>query len=101
MSTIKSVLVEDRQFPPSPEFKSRAILSSMEEYESLYRKSITDPEAFFGARARELLPWMKPFDRVLEWNEPFAKWFLGGKTNVSFACLDRHVSGGRRNKAAL
>jgi acetyl-CoA synthetase len=102
MSTnIESVLVEDRKFQPSPEFQSLAQIRSFEEYKKLHQQSIDDPEAFWGARAKELIPWMKPFDRVLEWNEPFAKWFIGGQTNVSVACLDRHVASARRNKAAL
>jgi acetyl-CoA synthetase len=100
-SNIKSVLQEDRSFEPSSDFTSKALIGSMEDYERLYRESIDDPETFWGERAKEMLPWMKPFDRVLEWNPPFAKWFVGGKTNVSVACVDRHVSTWRKNKAAL
>jgi acetyl-CoA synthetase len=100
-NTIESVLQEDRLFKPSPAFSSRAHLQAMAEYEKLHRQSIEDPESFWGERARELIPWMKPFTRVLEWKEPFAQWFIGGQTNASVACLDRHLTGARRNKAAI
>ncbi|MCC7384720.1 MAG: acetate--CoA ligase [Deltaproteobacteria bacterium] len=99
--SIRSVLQEARVFPPPKSFSERAQLKSMEEYERIYRSSIDAPEAFWGEQAKALIPWMAPFDRVLEWKEPFAKWFLGGKTNASVACLDRHVTEGRGNKAAL
>ena len=59
-----------------------------------------DPEAFWGECGKQL-SWFKPFDKVLEWKLPFAKWFLGGKINASYNCLDRHLTGARRNKAAL
>jgi acetyl-CoA synthetase len=98
---IRSVLKEDRLFPPPAAFSQKAQLGAIAEYERLYRRSIDDPEGFWGDQARELLPWMKPFERVLEWTEPFARWFLGGQTNASVACLDRHLEGPRKNKAAL
>jgi acetyl-CoA synthetase len=98
---IESVLQEDRIFKPSSEFQSRAHLASMADYERLHKESIDNPEAFFGERAKELIPWMKPFTKVLEWKEPFAKWFVSGETNIAYACLDRHVATSRRNKAAI
>jgi acetyl-CoA synthetase len=72
----------------------------MAEYEALYRRAEQDPEAFWGECAKEL-SWFKPFDKVLEWKFPFAKWFLNGKLNASYNCLDRHLTTARRNKAAL
>jgi acetyl-CoA synthetase len=98
---IESVLREARSFPPSEAFRTRARLSDPAEYERLYRESIQDPEGFWGRTAREL-PWLKPFERVLDWSaKPFAKWFVGGKTNASYVCLDQHLSGPRRDKLAL
>jgi len=98
---IESVLKENRSFPPSADFRSRARLSDPVEYERLYRESIQDPEAFWGRVAREL-PWMKPFERVLDWSaRPVARWFVGGKTNASAVCLDQHLGGPRRDKTAL
>ena len=97
---IQSVLSEKRKFPPSPEFSSRASIKSLEEYDALCRRAEQDPEAFWGECGKQL-SWFKPFHKVLEWKLPFAKWFLGGKINASYNCLDRHLSGPRRNKAAL
>jgi len=97
---IESVLSEGRKFAPSAEFSSRASIKSVEQYEALCRSAEQDPEKFWGERGRELA-WFKPFDKVLEWNPPFAKWFVGGKINASFNCLDRHLTGARRNKVAF
>ena len=99
-SDITSVLKETRSFPPTAEFAAAAHVKSLAEYEALYAKSEADPEGFWAEEAKSL-SWLKPFDRVLEWNEPHAKWFVGGKLNVSANCLDRHLVGPRRNKAAL
>jgi len=97
---IDSTLREDRVFPPAPEFSAKARIKSLEEYESLYRESIQDPEKFWAGVASDL-HWFKPWDKVLEWNLPWAKWFVGGKLNLSFNCLDRHVFGPRAQKTAL
>ena len=86
-----SVLVEQRSFPPSAEFVAKAAVKSREEYDKIWKESVTDPEGFWGARAKEMLEWFEPFTKVLEWNAPFAKWFVGGKTNVSYNCLDKHI----------
>jgi acetyl-CoA synthetase len=99
--SIRSVMNETRMFPPPAEFQAHAAVKSMAEYEALYQASIDDPEAFWAAQGRELISWMKPFDKVLDWQPPFAKWFVGGKTNAAFVCLDRHVRAGHGNKAAL
>jgi len=88
-------------FPPPPEFAARAHVGSRASYDGLCKLALDDPEEFWGARARAGLHWFEPFRAVLEWKPPFAQWFLGGKTNVSFNCLDRHLAGWRRNKAAL
>ncbi|MGH7598597.1 MAG: acetate--CoA ligase [bacterium] len=97
---ITSVLKEDRVFNPSPDFCKKAHLNSLEDYEAMYRRSIDDPDGFWSEQA-EKLHWFKKWDKVLEWNEPFAKWFVGAKTNLSYNCLDRHLSTWRKNKAAL
>src|SRR5262245_61568954 len=98
---IDSVLVENRRFPPSADFRARARLGDAAAYERLYRESLDAPEEFWGRVAREL-PWMVPFERVLDWSgKPFAKWFLGGKLNASAVCVDRHLDGPRRDAPAL
>ncbi len=78
----------------------KAHIKSLEEYEALYKKSIDDPEAFWAEAAKEL-HWFKPWDKVLEWNLPWAKWFVGGKLNLSYNCVDRHALGARRDKTAI
>ncbi len=97
---IDSTLRENRVFPPTPEFSAGAHIKSLAEYEALYRQSIDDPETFWAGVAHEL-HWFKPWDKVLEWNLPWAKWFVGGKMNLSYNCLDRHLDGPRRDKTAL
>ncbi len=97
---IESILQEDRKFPPSTEFSREATVKSLDEYEALYRRAEQDPEGFWSECARELA-WFKPFTKTLEWQFPFAKWFLGGELNAAYNCLDRHLIGPRRNKAAL
>ena len=97
---IDSTLSETRKFPPSAEFSARAWVKSLDEYEALYKRAADDPEGFWAECARNL-HWFKPFGKTLEWNFPFAKWFVGGTINASYNCLDRHLDGPRRNKAAL
>ena len=99
-TNIESTLKERRMFPPSREFSARAAVPSMDAYEALYRKSLEDPDAFWSEIASELT-WFQPWERVLEWEEPFSKWFVGGKTNLSYNCLDRHLSTWRKNRVAL
>jgi acetyl-CoA synthetase len=98
---IESMLKEDRLFPPPEGFSLKARISSLEEYRRLYQESIDAPEAFWARQAQEALVWQKPWDKVLEWNEPFAKWFVGGRLNASYNCLDRHLGTPVENKAAL
>ncbi|HVZ84209.1 MAG TPA: acetate--CoA ligase [Terracidiphilus sp.] len=97
---LDSTLRENRVFPPPAEFAAKAHIKNIEEYEALYKKSIEDPETFWAGVAREL-HWFKPWDKVLEWNLPSAKWFVSGKTNLSYNCLDRHLDGPRRDKTAI
>jgi acetyl-CoA synthetase len=97
---IDSILTETRSFPPPEEFRKKATISSEAEYEKLRARAKADPEAFWSDIAREV-HWFKPWDKVLEWNAPWAKWFLGGKINLSYNCLDRHVDTWRKNKAAI
>jgi acetyl-CoA synthetase len=99
-TNIESVLHESRLFHPPEVFSKEAHIKSMEQYRELYRESIEAPEKFWAGVAREL-HWFKPWSKVLDWQEPFAKWFVGGQTNLAYNCLDRHLSGPRRNKAAL
>ena len=82
------------------EFRKNAHISSFEEYERIYRESVEQPEKFWASIANEL-HWFKKWDRVLEWNCPWAKWFVGGQINLSYNCLDRHVQTWRKNKAAI
>jgi acetyl-CoA synthetase len=93
---IQALLKEDRKFPPPKEFKARALVKS----ESVYREAAKNPVRFWEQRAKELA-WFTPWKKALEWKAPYAKWFVGGKLNVSYNCLDRHVKGPRRTKAAL
>ncbi|MEZ5427794.1 MAG: acetate--CoA ligase [Pyrinomonadaceae bacterium] len=99
-TTIESVLHEERVFPPPPKFAEQAHIKSFEEYEQLYERSVENPEEFWASVA-ESLHWFKDWDTVLEWNEPHAKWFVGGQLNVSYNCLDRHLDTWHKNKAAL
>ena len=100
VQNIDSVLTENRVFECSDEFRSKAHVRSLEEYERLYQEAEADPEKFWSGIASEL-HWFKPWDGVLEWNCPWAKWFSGGLINLSYNCLDRHVASHRRNKAAI
>ena len=99
---IVSVLEETRVFEPPEELKREAYIKSMEEYEEIYRRSVEEPEAFWAELA-EQLGWFKRWDKVSEWDfdKPEVKWFIGGKLNASYNCLDRHLKTWRRNKAAL
>ncbi len=97
---IVNVMKEERLFPPSAEFAAKARISSMEQYQKMWDEAARDIEAFWNKFASEL-HWFKPYEKVLEWNEPFAKWFVGGQTNVSYNCLDIHLGTPRANKAAL
>jgi acetyl-CoA synthetase len=96
MAEIDHLLQEDRRFPPSAALQKSANISDS----SVYERAARDPEAFWAEFAREL-DWIRPWDSVLQWKPPHARWFDGGKINASANCLDRHIRTARRNKAAL
>ncbi|NNC89196.1 MAG: acetate--CoA ligase [Akkermansiaceae bacterium] len=98
--SIESHLHEDRVFQPPKEFSRKARISSMAQYRRMYKESIAKPASFWGREAKELA-WQKPWKKVLDWSAPYAKWFVGGKLNVTESCLDQHLDGPRRNKAAI
>ncbi len=98
---IESTLHEERLFNPPSEFSERAYVRSVREYEQLYSRAASNPEKFWGELAEQELHWFKKWDRVLDWQPPFAKWFTGGQLNISHNCLDRHLTTWRRNKAAI
>src|SRR2546423_15524752 len=93
---IDALLQEDRRYPPTEDFKAAANWSEP----SIYQKADADYEAFWAEQARAI-DWFKPWSQVLEWNVPWAKWFVGAEVNASFNCVDRHLKTWRRNKAAI
>ena len=97
---LSSTLREHRVFPPPAEFAAKAHIRSLAEYEEIYKRSVEDPEAFWADAAREL-HWFTPWTRVLDWNLPWAKWFVGGKINLCYNCIDRHALGAKRDKVAI
>ncbi|MDG2124177.1 MAG: AMP-binding protein, partial [Verrucomicrobiales bacterium] len=99
-NNIESHLHENRIFDPPAGFAAKSHVGSLEEYKARYDASIADPEAFWAEMASEL-SWQKPWENVLEWERPFAKWFVGGKINVSENCLDRHIAAGNGDKTAI
>jgi acetyl-CoA synthetase len=100
-SNIESVLHEERVFNPPEDFQARARINSLDELERLREEARDQPEAFWARMAEEELHWLKKWDTVLEWESPHARWFTGGKINIADNCLDRHLEGWRRNKAAI
>ncbi len=100
-NAIDNVLKENRKFAPSADFSSKALINSKAQYQEMYQESINNPESFWGKIAEEL-HWFKKWDRVRNWdNPPFAKWFEGAATNLSYNCLDKHLTGPRKNKTAI
>jgi len=99
--TIESILEEKRLFAPSQEFAQQAHIESQQEYQDLYQTARANPEQFWADLAEQELDWFEKWDQVLDWNPPFAKWFVNGKLNISYNCLDRHLTSWRKNKAAL
>ncbi len=103
MADIESLLKEKRSFKPSPEFAKNANWNKRT-VDQLRKLGAKDPQRFWADMARQNVSWFSPWKKVLEWKPPFAKWFVGGKLNVSYNCLDRHLIGDnawRRNKAAI
>ena len=99
-TSIESVLTETRKFAPPAEFAQRAHVKSFADYEALYARAEKDPDGFWAEVASELT-WDTPWRQVVDWKLPDAKWFIGGKLNLSVNCLDRHVTTWRKNKAAI
>jgi acetyl-CoA synthetase len=98
---IDTVMHEDRLFPPSAEFSAKARIPSLADYEALWNEVAADPVAFWEKVGREELHWFEPFQQTLNWNEPYAEWFVGGKTNASYNCLDKHIAEGNGDRIAL
>src|ERR1700692_4374182 len=99
-SNLESSLRENRVFAPSAEFVAKAQVQGLEQYEAMYRRSIEDPEGFWGEAAGEL-EWFAPWTKVLVGEASSAQWFVDGKLNLSHNCVDRHALGARRDKVAL
>ena len=95
-SSIDVLLHEDRKFPPSEAFRRESHIRDW----SVHEHAAKDFEAYWASEARKL-EWIRPWSKVLEWDPPRAKWFIGGQLNISANCLDRHIGSSRRNKAAL
>ena len=94
--SLSALLDERRVFAPSEEFRRQANLSDA----AIYERAARDPEGFWAEQAKRL-DWFSPWSKVLEWNVPWVKWFVGGKLNVTYNCVDRHAHSARRNKAAI
>jgi acetyl-CoA synthetase len=94
--TIESLLAEGRTFPPPPEFKREALVTDAE----IYDEAMADPQGFWALQASQLLDWDEEWHTILEWELPFAKWFVGGKLNAAYNCLDRHVDAGHGDQVA-
>lgn len=88
-------------YPPSEAFVAQANVSGRAAYDALYQQAAEKPEEFWGNLAQKKLHWFEPFSHVFEWNPPFAKWFVGGKTNACYNCVDRHVVAGHGDKTAI
>ncbi len=94
---IEEFYTENRSFPPSAAFQRGALTAD----QSLYEEADADYEAFWARQARELLTWSQDFHTTLEWDLPYAKWFLGGELNITYNCLDRHIESGNGEKVAF
>ena len=97
---LDTLLKENRIFKPKISFSKKAHLSSMSEYKKMYDESVKAPGKFWSKVANEFV-WFKKWKKVLEWKEPHSKWFVGGQTNITYNCLDRHLTTWRKNKAAI
>jgi acetyl-CoA synthetase len=96
-NTIDDLMLENRKFPPSPEFKRQSLVADT----GLYDEADEDYQGFWARQAADLLTWSTEWDTICEWELPYAKWFVGGQLNVSYNCLDRHVEAGRGDKVAF
>ncbi len=97
---IQSSMIETREFPPPADFARQAHCGSLDEYHRIYKQSIDDPESFWGQQA-ENHHWFQRFDKVLQWECPHAKWFVGGKTNIAYNCLDLQIERGHGDRTAI
>jgi acetyl-CoA synthetase len=95
-AAIEDFLVEDRTFPPPPSFKADALVTGAE----IYDEAAADWQGFWARQAAELVSWYDEWHTILEWELPFARWFVGGTLNVAYNCLDRHVEAGNGDKVA-
>jgi acetyl-CoA synthetase len=98
---IDTVMHEKRLFSPPKEFAAKARIKSLAEYQKMWDQAAADPPKFWSELALEELHWFTPFEKPLVWNEPFAEWFVGGKTNVSHNCLDRNLAAGKGDRTAI
>jgi acetyl-CoA synthetase len=98
---IDTVMHETRLFPPPAEFSMQARVKSLDDYQALWDYAASDLQRFWTELARDELHWFTPFTKTLEWKEPYAEWFVGGKTNASYNCLDRNLSLGLANRTAI
>ncbi|HUZ04986.1 MAG TPA: acetate--CoA ligase [Acidobacteriaceae bacterium] len=99
-TNLDSTLQENRIFPPPATFAAKAYVRNLQEYEALYKRSVDDPEGFWAEAAREL-HWFTPWKKVLQWDAPWAQWFVGGTMNLAYNCLDLQVARGRGEKTAI
>jgi acetyl-CoA synthetase len=99
--SITSMLDEKRKFAPPADFVKKAHVKSLDEYKAMYSKSEKDFEGFWAEQAEKYLTWYKKWDKVHEWDPPFAKFFQGGLINIAYNCLDRHLENGKADKVAL
>ena len=98
---VDHVLDEDRRFEPPSEFSASAVIQTEQQYRDLYDRARNERDAFWDDQAREHLHWFEPYESVCQFNAPDAQWFVGGKTNASFNCLDRNIENGLGDKAAI
>jgi acetyl-CoA synthetase len=98
---LDSILVEQRLFPPSAEFSAKARIKNLQEYQDWVSRAAADPDGFWSEQAREHLHWFEPFTQTLDWQPPNARWFVDGKTNASFNCLDANIAAGNGDRTAI
>ncbi|MEM7770280.1 MAG: acetate--CoA ligase [Cyanobacteria bacterium P01_A01_bin.37] len=99
--TIESILQEDRVFSPPADFSEQAHIKNFAAYQQLYDRAKADPATFWAELADQELDWFEKWNTVLDWQPPDVKWFVGGKLNITYNCIDRHLKTWRRNKAAI
>lgn len=100
-SQIDNVMQEDRVFPPSDEYRERVSIRSLEQYKEIYDRAKADPEAFWDEQAKNELHWFEPYTSVLEGGGTDVKWFVGGKTNISYNCVDANIAEGNGDRKAI